>query len=257
MLESTFQHIQGIGETTEQTLWRMGCTSWSKLLKDDFGMPLPTYRKLKAGVLESKCRLEDLDHRYFRQRLRGALTWRAYNNFRKQACYIDIETTGLSPTYDEVTTVCVHTRGSTKSYVAGENLSELKKDLDEFKYIVSFNGARFDLPFLSHKKNIVFKQIHLDLMYPLRNLGYRGGLKAIEKELGINRETDGVTGYDAVRLWKAYEANTEVEVAGQKVKGKSALRLLVKYNREDTVNLRKLADLTVEKLIAEKKKLFK
>jgi hypothetical protein len=42
-------------------------------------------------------------------------------------------------------------------------------------------------------------------------LGYRGGLKYIEKKFGISRdqEIDGMDGYDAVRLWQAYQWGDE------------------------------------------------
>jgi uncharacterized protein YprB with RNaseH-like and TPR domain len=256
MLESTFQHIPGVGEKTERGLWSRGCTTWDRLLDYDFKLPSGTYRRLRAGVLESKSRLHILDHGYFRARLPGGLTWRAFNAFREYACFLDIETTGLSPVYDDVTTVCVHSLGGTESYVVGVNLHELKHDLEGFRYIVSFNGSRFDLPFLARRLGVVFHQLHLDVMYPLRCLGFRGGLKSIERRLGISRETEGVTGYDAVRLWRAYENDRRIEVAGVEVGGDDALQMLLNYNREDAVNLERLAEFVVEELMRRHRKLF-
>ncbi len=242
MLESTFQHIPGVGPVTEKRLWREGFHSWGEYVDNGGSKPY------KAVVLESLGRLEAGDHCYFRDRLGSHLTWRAFNPFRGDACFLDIETTGLSPVYDTVTTVCLHSSKGTRSYVAGENMKNLRNDLHEFKYIVSFNGGRFDLPFLSKSLNMGFHQIHLDLMYPLRHLGYSGGLKSIEKQLGVSRGSDGVSGYDAVRLWKAYTCNRTVEVAGEKYRGKQALKKLVAYNRDDTVNLEKIADFVVAEL---------
>ncbi|MFH1404410.1 MAG: ribonuclease H-like domain-containing protein [Candidatus Altiarchaeota archaeon] len=248
MLESTFQHIQGVGERTERHLWERGCKNWDLLIHDDFNLPKDTYRRLKAGVMESKCRLESMDHDYFRNNLPRSITWRAYENFRNHACFMDIETTGLSPEHDDVTTVCVHSPAGTESYVAGKNLGRLRDDLREFRYIVSFNGSRFDLPFLTRRMGVRFNQIHLDLLYPLRRLGYSGGLKRIEKMLGFSRDTEGVDGYDAVRLWRAYRKNSEVEVAGRRVSGEDALNLLVDYNREDTVNLESITEFVVKEM---------
>jgi len=248
MLKSTFQHIPGVGEKTEKDLWKAGCTCWDHLLERDFGLPKEKYRRLKAGVLESMGRLESLDHHYFRECLDRNLSWRAYDNFKEYACFIDIETTGLSPSSSHVTTVCVHSPKETKSYVTGVNMEELQGDLAKYMYIVSFNGARFDLPFLSTNLGLRFDQIHLDLLYPLHSLGYKGGLKRIEEVVGISRDTAGVTGFDAVRLWSAYRNNKTIEVAGYRVRGEEALDLLVKYNRDDTVNLEKLAELTVSQL---------
>ena len=82
-------------------------------------------------------------------------------------------------------------------------------------------------------------QIHLDLVHPLRRLGFVGGLKAIESQVGILRseETTGLGGFDAVRLWHAYDAGDD-----------DALDLLLEYNMEDVVNLEPLAELAYEGL---------
>ena len=77
-------------------------------------------------------------------------------------------------------------------------------------------------------------------MYPLRRIGYNGGLKNIEKLLGISRskDTEDLTGFDAVRLWKQYERGDM-----------NALEKLVKYNREDIVNLKTIIELTYPKMV--------
>jgi uncharacterized protein YprB with RNaseH-like and TPR domain len=56
-------------------------------------------------------------------------------------------------------------------------------------------------------------------------------LKPIERELGLDRDRPDISGRDAVRLWHEYERGDQ-----------SALDTLVEYNREDTVNLRRLLD---------------
>ena len=95
-----------------------------------------------------------------------------------------------------------------KTYIKDINLDDIVEEFSKYRLLVSFNGARFDLPFIkSEFPEIEFKQLHIDLMYPLRRIGYSGGLKNIEKLLGISRseDTEGMTGFDAVRLWKQYE----------------------------------------------------
>jgi hypothetical protein len=253
MLTSTFCHIPGVGEITEKHLWSLGCDSWHKILENDYSLPKEKHVRAKAGALESIQRLKDMDHRYFAQRLPHGTEWRAYRAFKDHACFIDIETTGLSAVYHQVTTVCVHSKHRTKNYIVGQNMHELLEDIEEYKYIVSFNGARFDLPFLEKRLGMEFHQIHLDLIYPAKTLGLRGGLKSIEKQLGIGRETEGVTGYDAVRLWHSYQQNREIEVAGQRVRGEKSLELLVKYNEEDTVNLEKMTDILLKELMEKAK----
>jgi len=248
MLDSTFQHIRGFGEKSERRLWGRGCTTWEHALVGDFGLSPDACRRLRAGVLESRSRLAALDHGYFRERMPRNITWRAFRAFREYACFLDIETTGLSPETSHVTTVCLHGPWGTRTYIAGANLEELAEDLERYRLIVSYNGARFDLPFLERSLGIRFHQIHFDLMPPLRRLGFRGGLKAVERRLGISRGSEGVTGLDAVRLWHSYRSRRPVTVAGRTVAGEDALRLLVEYNRDDTVNLERLAELTVEML---------
>jgi len=257
MLESTFQHLPGVGEKSERRLWEQGIISWDNLLEGGASITKNNIKRLRAGVLESRGRLDDCDHEYFRTRLGGSLSWRAFEPFKDHACYLDIETTGLSPAQSDVTTVCVHSNQGTQTFVLGKNMGELKSVLGGYKFIVSFNGARFDLPFLARRLDLSFPQIHLDLMYPLRSLGFRGGLKVIEKKLGLSRESDGVTGFDAVRLWRAYKKNRVIEVAGKRVGGKSALKLLVDYNREDTVNLERICDFVVGELTSSCRKHMK
>ena len=73
----------------------------------------------------------------------------------------------------------------------------------------------------------------------MKELGYSGGLKKIEKEVGICRDDDlqDISGFDAIRLWKQYQRGDE-----------EALKLLVKYNIADIENLKILMDFTYEKL---------
>ena len=107
--------------------------------------------------------------------------------------------------------------------------------------LVTFFGSGFDLPMLEKRfRGHTFNQIHFDLCPTLRRLGLRGGLKSIERQLGIARgeETDGLSGWDAVKLWNMY----------YHLGDEAALERLVAYNREDVVNLETLAIYAVERL---------
>jgi uncharacterized protein YprB with RNaseH-like and TPR domain len=76
---------------------------------------------------------------------------------------------------------------------------------------------------------VPFDQIHIDLCPALKRLGYRGGLKRIEQQLGIARppEVEGLSGFDAVRLWRQWRRKNDA----------AALEQLLAYNREDIENL--------------------
>jgi len=104
--------------------------------------------------------------------------------------------------------------------------------VQKHKLLVTYKGAGFDLRFIEEEfSGIGLDQIHIDLRFPLYRVGLKGGLKAIERTVGISRaeETQGLDGFDAVRLWKEYEAGKQ-----------ESLDLLVAYNREDIVNLEAL-----------------
>ena len=81
---------------------------------------------------------------------------------------------------------------------------------------------------------------HVDLKHTLRRLGHTGGLKRIERELGIERDRRGeyMTGEDAVYLWRLWERRGK----------KNALDLLIEYNSEDCRNLKTLANYTYRNL---------
>ena len=117
---------------------------------------------------------------------------------------------------------------------------KLLKSLECADEIYTYNGSRFDLPFIKAKLGVDLKQCftHRDLMYDCWCCDLKGGLKAVEKKLGIERKLKDVDGYVAVQLWWDYVANNNEE----------ALQTLLAYvvsevepnNAEDVVNLRVL-----------------
>jgi uncharacterized protein YprB with RNaseH-like and TPR domain len=67
-------------------------------------------------------------------------------------------------------------------------------------------------------------------MYDCWRQNLRGGLKAVERQLGIERRLKDVNGWEAVKLWWRYVDSFDLE----------ALDRLLEYNREDVVNLKAL-----------------
>ena len=61
--------------------------------------------------------------------------------------YMDIETTGLSPEFNDVTLIGLHSLDATSIYIDKHNHNKAKRDIDSCKYLVTFNGNRFDIPF--------------------------------------------------------------------------------------------------------------
>ncbi len=235
MLRQTFLHVPGVGYRTEERLWRTGVAAWEDVGTEKTRSLPPHLRSaLESEIAESEEALRRGRYRYFAARLPSREHWRAWPEFRRDAAFLDIETTGLDIGRDALTVVGLYDGVRAQSFIRGANLEELPDALEDRRLLVTFNGARFDVPFLRRAfPRMRLDQLHLDLMNPLHRLGYWGGLKRIERRLGIRRseETAGLGGFDAVRLWEAYEAGDD-----------DALDTLVAYNREDVVNLEPLAD---------------
>ena len=243
MLTSTYIHIPRIGSTIERRIWSYGIRTWSEFAEQHDTIPISTAKKttILAGITESAQHLRAGDAEFFAKLLPTSEHWRAYSDFKDRIAFVDIETTGLSPNYDCMTVVGIYNGKTSKTYVRGIDLDDIVDEFAKYDFLVTFNGARFDLPFIKHEyPEINFNQLHMDMMYPLRRIGYTGGLKAIEQALGITRsdDTTGITGFDAVRLWHEYERGSA-----------DALELLLKYNREDIVNLETIIELTHQKFV--------
>jgi len=115
--------------------------------------------------------------------------------------------------------------------VHGQNLTDFKRDIREYRLLVTYNGKTFDLPFLRAAFGLALDQAHIDLRYVLAGLGYKGGLKACERSLGLDRgDLAEVDGYFAVLLWNEYKRRQNVQ----------ALETLLAYNIRDVVNLEAL-----------------
>jgi uncharacterized protein len=234
VLRATFLHLPGVGPVTEATLWRDGIRDWQDLLQrpDALGVHEPMQLRLRRELVASEQALRDGDAAWFGRRLPDAEHWRVYSRFAGRTAFLDIETTGLSPYAGIVTVVTVHGGGSTRTFIAGEDLEELPAYLGRFPILVTFNGRRFDVPFLEAGfPALVVPPVHIDLRFVFYRLGLAGGLKRIEQRLGIGDRTgvEGVSGLDAVRLWQEYRRGS-----------RPALERLVRYNRADTVNLEPL-----------------
>jgi uncharacterized protein YprB with RNaseH-like and TPR domain len=153
---------------------------------------------------------------------------------------LDIETNGGHHGADEITVIGLYDGSQVQTYVNGMNLNEFETAISAYELIVTFNGSLFDLPVIRrHFPSISLPPGHIDLRFLLNKLGYRGGLKAIERQFSLHRGStiDGMTGFDAVNLWKAYQWGDE-----------SALERLVEYNTADIVNLKPLMEMGYKRL---------
>ena len=243
MLTQTFCHIPGIGAETERSLWRQQCNDWQNLLErlDEISIGAASKEIARSVLTQSQRALERREHQYFQRALTGLHAWRAWPTFRDSCVYLDIETDG-GQSGSSITTIGMYDGSDFKCLVKGHDLENFRDEISRYAMIVTFFGSGFDLPMLQKRfPGIVFDQIHVDLCPTLKQLGYRGGLKKIEKQVGIARgdETDGLDGRDAIRLWRLHQWGHD-----------TALEQLIAYNREDVVNLETLAQLAYDQLRA-------
>jgi uncharacterized protein YprB with RNaseH-like and TPR domain len=242
VLRSTFRHLSGIGTETESELWRQGIWTWSRFQSAEEipGISSTRHERLCREIDVGRTALVDGDGAWFAHRLPSPEHWRMFPAFRRHTAFVDIETTGLSPYESMVTVVSVYDGADTRTFVAGDNLEELPAYLRPYQVLVTFNGLFFDVPFLRvHFPAWIPPPAHIDLRFALRRLGLRGGLKRIERALGLGDRTgvEGVDGFEAVRLWYAAQHGNS-----------AALERLVRYNRADTENLKPLLEYTVREL---------
>lgn len=239
MLRKTFLHLPGVGAVRERGLWQRGILDWGCFLTaiED--------GRLREGIFESAAplvrrSLEAVatgDAGFFHALLPSREAWRMYPEFGERALFLDIETTGLSALYDEVTMIGALGGGTLALFIKGINLHEFPAYVARFPLLVTFNGSQFDVPFLrAHFPKARLDQAHIDLRFVLASLGYRGGLKAVERSLGLRRDPaiQGVDGFEAVRLWHRYRRGD-----------RAALTTLALYNLTDVVNLVELAEIAV------------
>lgn len=245
MLQSTFLFLQGIGESTERLWWEEGLDTWEAFLEKPNAARISPFRKVQydTEIQEASNQWKAHNSRFFSRILKARDHWRLYPNFRSQAAFLDIETNGLPLPDGEITLVGIYGKGRMTTLIHGDTLSNerLQEELGSYDLIVTFFGSGFDLPFLKAKyPSLVLDQPHIDLCFAARRLGLKGGLKAIEAEIGCYRPSalDGLTGWDAVRLWEEWQL-------GQSGSGD----LLIQYNEADCKNLEPLADLIYNRLV--------
>ena len=242
MLANTFIHLPGVGEITERRLWDEGVHTWDDFLAARDLPPRARSRSLRTAVERCAQRLRDGDSAHFARAIPPKHAWRMYADFRGNAAFLDIETTGLSPAYSVITLVGMLDRDGYHAFTRGDNLSDLREAVERYDMIVTYNGASFDLPFIeSHFGTMFAHTPHLDLRFALNRMGLSGGLKAIERRLNVARPSalSSLSGYDAVRMWRMWERGD-----------KGALDTLIRYNAEDVFSLPKLAETAYNSLAA-------
>ncbi len=146
--------------------------------------------------------------------------------------YLDIETSFQG----QITVIGVYRPACGFKQVWGKNVTQesLMSLLENAEILITYNGSRFDLPVIERHLGVRLDKLfqHRDLLFDCWNFRLYGGLKLVEKELGIERETKEINGFMAMELWESYLRHGKSE----------SLDKLLLYNREDVLSLVKLEE---------------
>jgi hypothetical protein len=236
MVRGAFLHLPGIGPVRAARLGALGVKAWGEL-----GSEPPAGLRLGpaswAALLEAVARCEqalaDGDIGYLARALRGPDLWRLLAAYGERAAFVDLETDGLHHGA-RVTVIACLWQGRLHTFVRDENLDDFLDLLPQVELLATFNGASFDVPMIRNGFHIPeLPCAHLDLRWVCYHAGWRGGLKAVESQLGLRRPADlvGVDGAQAVDLWNCWEQQ----------RSRPHRDLLVRYCAADAVALRGVA----------------
>jgi uncharacterized protein len=233
VIENTFIHLQGIGQKTERELWRQGIYTWQNFLS--LNGTVISCKKDPLVRLQLEDSINNFGNiKYFADRLPASDSWRMFDDFKAKAAYLDIETSGDYSNKDLITVIGLYDGTKVHTFVNGQNLQDFEMAVESFDLLITFNGSCFDLPVIKRCfPNISLPAGHIDLRFLLSQLGYKGGLKKIERELGIGRDVsiEGLSGLEAIKLWEAYTWGNQ-----------EALDLLIRYNTADIINLKPIME---------------
>ena len=244
LLRRSFLHLPGINAPEEARLWAEGISDWKDLIRH-IPVQLDLYRNrgsaLQSAVEASEEALARRDIAFFAKRLPKRELYRVAASFPERCVFLDIESTGLSTYYDQVTLVGWSVGSTYTALVDPGRIEQLERNLHEQSIVVTFNGSLFDLPFLAKSFKTDWTGLfHVDLRYLAKRVGLTGGQKKIEVEIGLAREgsLEGIAGAEAVALWFDYKEGDL-----------NALRDLVRYNHADIEGMKFLFEEVIRRVV--------
>lgn len=241
MIPQSFIFLDRVSQRSERNIWNYA-SDWESFRS---ASKIPGFSPTRKAftdrrLAEAQDAFERKDAAYFATRFPDREAYRLYPHYKDRVVFLDIETTYH---YGDVTVIGLSDGESFKPLVRGFNLDKdiLMDALKDARLIITFNGSSFDLPVIERYFHASLPQIpHIDLRHVCSRIGLSGGLKAIERQLGITRPelAEGVTGADAVYLWQEF----------QLTKDPAVLDTLIAYNRADVENMRALAEFAIPRL---------
>lgn len=231
MLTRSFCCFRGVSPEAERRLWQSGCLDWRGLVRAGRPFSAQTMASLAARLPEARAALRGRAADYFLSRLPVGYRLRVWPEFGDGIAFLDVETTGLDRAA-EITLIGVLHAGRFQAYVRDRDLHLFLERWREIEVLITFNGARFDVPLLMKTFGMRIMPPHIDLLDEARVFGYRGGLKAIEHKLGVARDPNETgDGRQAVNWWMDFKETNSEESLGR----------LIRYNERDVRSLELLA----------------
>ncbi len=241
--ERAFLHLPGFGPKKVDALRAAGIHTWGELLhREHHELPglddsapawVRTIRANEQALREGN--VNELVHALHRSD-----HWRILADFLERATFLDIETSGdqLRP---EITLIIIKHRGILHTFTAEQNLDDFLPMLDSIDLLVTFNGASFDVPQLENHFHIPLRDIaHIDLRWVCYHAELRGGLKEIERAIGLIRPADliGMDGGEADWLWRRWKETGNTRL----------LQRLTRYCAADVIGLEHLSRWLIARL---------
>lgn len=170
----------------------------------------------------------------------------------KDSFFFDIETTGLSHKYSNIISITLLLYEENKYRIyqlyceykidEKEAIKYFKDLIKNKKYVITYNGNTFDIPFVINKSleyeiNLYLNNfVKIDLYNDMRNLKNKIEisdlkLKTVESYFNINRN-DIISGKDVTILYEAYKIEPRKEFSD----------MILEHNYEDVYNLSILFD---------------
>ncbi|OGA01032.1 MAG: hypothetical protein A3I00_06485 [Betaproteobacteria bacterium RIFCSPLOWO2_02_FULL_64_12] len=245
ILKASFLHLSGISEHRERELWRHRVLTWAALRRRIATGSSPvrgwSADDISKALQDCHNALAKRDVAFFASRFPRREHYRLALAFPRETVFLDIETTGLSLYYDHITLVGWSVADQYGLYLRGESTDRLREALARAKVIVTFNGSRFDLPFLRQEfPDLALPAAHVDLCFLARRVDLGGPQKEIERRLRLRRDGDiaDLDGRAAPLLWHEYRRGDV-----------GALRRLIQYNHADIEGMKDILDVVVRRLL--------
>ena len=236
MIEKTFTFLPGIGSKKEKSIYKQGIRNWNSFLETKKVKGISEERKslMDEEIEKAKKELYGEKLSYFLKNLPKKENYKLYELFKDELVFLDIEVDSKR----NIIVVGLFDGFESKFLVKNVNLYReiLKKELEKYKLIVTFNGSSFDLPLIEKQFNLPLTFLHIDLKHLCRKVGLTGSLKEIEFKLNLKRPTH-LYGHPA-DAWRTAHASQDDRY----------IKAMLNYNEEDLINLKPILDYCYKKI---------